>query len=120
MLEVLEEQTTHLLRRARLIRASLMCLLCTIACLTACSLLSGLSVVWPPAAPAAVALFVAGMLLLLASVVPAVAELRKALDPVELETELVAGLTEAVEARRGRPPGSFGGAERAAGSGTVA
>ena len=43
MLEVLEEQTTHLLRRARLIRASLMCLLCTIACLTACSLLSGLS-----------------------------------------------------------------------------
>ena len=120
MLEVLEEQTAHLLRRARLIRATLMCLLCTIGCLTACSLLSGLSVVWPLAAPAAVVLFVAGMLLLLASVVPAILELRRALDPVELETELVAGLTEAVEARPRRASEVSGRTGHAAGSGTVA
>src|SRR5215212_1794493 len=61
LLEVLEEQTVHLLRRARLVRATLACLLSTIACLTACSLLSGLSVLWAPAAPGAVALFILGM-----------------------------------------------------------
>ena len=93
MLEVLEEQTAHLLRRARLIRRTLLCLLSTIASLTLCSLLSGLGVVWPPAAVAAVALFLVGMALLLAGILFAMAELVRALDPVELETEFVAGLT---------------------------
>jgi hypothetical protein len=100
LLEVLEEQTAHLLRRARLIRSTLVCLLCTIACLTACSLLSGLATVWPPATGEAVALFVAGMALMLAAVVFALLELRRALDPVELETQFVAGLTEGPGARR--------------------
>jgi hypothetical protein len=99
LLEVLEEQTAHLLRRARLIRSTLVCLLSTIACLTACSLLSGLGTVWPPAAAGAVALFVTGMALMLAAVVFAIVELRGALDPVELETEFVAGLTEGLGAR---------------------
>jgi hypothetical protein len=93
MLEVLEEQTAHLLRRARLIRRTLLCLLSTIASLTLCSLLSGLGVVWPPAAVAAVAVFLLGMALLLAGILFAMAELVRALDPVELETEFVAGLT---------------------------
>jgi hypothetical protein len=111
MLEVLGEQTDHLLRRARLLRSALMCLLCTIACLTACSLLSGLAVLWPAAAGAAVGLFVAGMLLLLAAVVLAMCELRRALDPVELETQLVSGLTEGLGSRA---PGNAGAAARIA------
>ena len=94
LLEVLEDQTASLLRRARLVRTTLVCLLCTIACLTVCSLLSGLGAAWPPAALGAVALFVAGMGLMLAAVVFDILELRRALDPVELETQFVAGLTE--------------------------
>src|SRR5215203_4686381 len=94
MLEVLEEQTAHVLRRARLIRSTLACLLSTIACLTVCSLLSGMSVIWPRVTVAAVAVFVAAMALLLLGVVFAMLELRQALDPVELEAQFVAGLTE--------------------------
>jgi hypothetical protein len=115
LLEVLEEQTAHLLRRARLIRSTLVCLLCTIACLTLCSLLSGLGTVWPPAAVGAVALFVAGMGLLLAGVVLAILELRRALDPVELETQFVAGLTGAIGARS--RSGADAAGEEAAGAG---
>jgi Zn-dependent alcohol dehydrogenase len=99
LLEVLEEQTAHVLRRARLIRSTLVCLLCTIACLTGCSLLSGLGAVWPPAAVGAVVLFVGGMGLMLAAVTFAILELRRALDPVELETEFVAGFTETLGPR---------------------
>jgi hypothetical protein len=101
MMEVLEEQTTHLLRRARLIRSTLACLLSTIACLTLCSMLSGLSVIWPPATVPAVALFLAGMALLLSGVVFAMLELRQALDPVELETEFVSGFTTGFAIRAG-------------------
>ena len=116
LLEVLEEQTAHLLRRARLIRSTLVCLLCTIACLTLCSLLSGLGTVWPPAAVGAVALFVTGMGLLLAAVLLAILELRQALDPVELETQFVAGLTE----RFGASPAAAEGGVAAESNGNAA
>ena len=120
LMEVLEEQTRHLFRRARLVRGALGCLLGTIACLTVCSLLSGLSVLWYPAAAGAVALFVAGMLLLLSAVGLAMAELRGALDPVELETELVAGLTERLGVRVARAAAADDGPahDGAAGAGT--
>ena len=55
---------------------------------------TGLSIVVPAAAGFAVALFLAGMVLLLAAVVLAIAELRRALDPVELESRYVASVTE--------------------------
>jgi len=55
--------------------------------------------VWPPAAVGAVVLFVIGMVLMLAAVLLAVLELRRALDPVELETQFVAGLTEGFGSR---------------------
>jgi hypothetical protein len=116
LLKVLEVQTASVLRRARLIRSTLVCLLCTIACLTVCSLFSGLGAVWPPAAVGAVALFVAGMGLMLAAVVFAILELRRALDPVELETQFVAGLTEGFGGRVG---GRVASAAEAAGGGDV-
>lgn len=94
VLDMLEEQTRRVARRARLIRLTLLCLLATIGCLTLCSLVTGISVLWPPAIYAAVGLFIVGLLLLLSGVVLAMLELKGALDPVELESEFVARLTE--------------------------
>ena len=93
LLDVLEQQTDHVARRARLIRSTLMSLLATIMCLTLCSLFSGLGVVFEPALVLAFVLFVAGMMLLVVGVSLAMTELRRALDPVELESRYVASLT---------------------------
>jgi hypothetical protein len=54
MLAALKAQTTHLMNRARLIQKSLSCLLLTIACISICSLVLGLSVLWPSLIVAAV------------------------------------------------------------------
>jgi hypothetical protein len=64
--------------------------LLTIACLALCSLSLGLTVLWPALLPAAAALFVAGLLSLLAGVLVAMRELKAALDPVALESRFVA------------------------------
>ena len=106
LLDVLEEQTAHVTARARLIRSTLMCLLSTIGCLTLSSMLTGLSMFVPGAAGVAVAMFVAGMVLLLVAVGLAVTELRRALDPVELESRFVDSL--AVDERAA---GTGGGSE---------
>jgi hypothetical protein len=89
ILESLSEQTVRILRRAKLIRATLLFLLATIAVLVVSSLLSGLTVIWPTLMPAAAASFAAGMGLLLGAVWCAAAELVAALHPAELETEVV-------------------------------
>jgi hypothetical protein len=94
LLDVLEEQTSHVARRARLVRSTLSCLLCAIACLTLCSMLSGLSFIAEALVPAAVAAFVLGMALLLLAVIFALLELRQALDPVELESRFVSSVTD--------------------------
>ena len=93
LLDVLEQQTERVAARARLVQATLMCLLATVGCLTACSLFSGVGILFPPAFALAVALFFAGMILLLLAVFLAVLELRRALDPVELESRFVTGRT---------------------------
>ncbi len=93
ILESLTAQSIQMCRRARLIRATLNCLLGAIASLVICSLLNGLTVLWPAALSSAVAFFVIGMLLLLGGVACAAAELRGALDPAELETDVVSELT---------------------------
>jgi hypothetical protein len=94
LLDVLEEQTSHVARRARLVRSTLSCLLCAIGCLTLCSVLTGLSLVAQPLVVAAVVAFVLGMALLLLAVAFALLELRQALDPVELESRFVARVTD--------------------------
>ena len=92
VLRMLEVQTTRVVGRARLLRATLLCLLSTIACLTACSLAAGLSVMLPRAVYAATALFITGMLLLLVAVSFAMREMMSALDPIEMESHFVAGV----------------------------
>src|SRR5688572_28611582 len=73
-LGMLDVQVRRVMRRARLIRRTLQCLLMTIAALALCSLALGLSAVWPPLLYPAVVLFVAGLLLMVAGVAFAFAE----------------------------------------------
>ncbi len=56
-------------------------------------MLNGLTVLWPAALVPAVIFFVIGMLFLLGGVACAAAELRDALDPAELEMDVVSELT---------------------------
>src|SRR3954468_5650391 len=94
---MLEVQTRQVLRRARLIRSTLLCLLLSIALLASCSLSVGLSIVWPSMIYAAVVLFVFGLGLMIVGVVLAMIELQGALDPVELESKFVRDIVDDFE-----------------------
>jgi hypothetical protein len=93
MLGMLKLQTERIERRARLLRSTLMCLLGTIACLALCSLCVGLSTIVPALLLPAAVLFIVGMLLVVLGVGFAMAELARALDPVELESRFVTELS---------------------------
>jgi hypothetical protein len=97
MLESLEMQTTDIMNRARLIRRALSCFLLTIACLSICSLVLGLSVLWPRLMIASVVCFIIGMTLLVVGVIFAMRELYRALQPVELESRFIAEIAGAIE-----------------------
>src|SRR3954470_15426656 len=84
LIGMLETQTRHVTRRARLIRHTLGSLLLTIACLALRSLCVGLSTVWAGMIYLAVPLFVIGMLMVVVAVALAMWELKLALDPVNL------------------------------------
>jgi hypothetical protein len=96
MLEALEVQSTHVINRAHLIRRALSCFLLTIACLSICSLVLGLSVLWARLIIAAVVFFIAGMTLLIVGVIFAMKELYRALQPVELESRFVSEIVDAI------------------------
>ena len=96
MLGAMEVQTTYLMSRARLIQKSLSCFLLTIAFLSTCSLLLGLSVLWQALIVAAVVFFVVGMVVLIVGVVFAMMELRRALQPVELESRFVTEIIDSI------------------------
>jgi hypothetical protein len=91
---MLDEQTKEVLARAKLIRRTLQFLLFTMAALTLCSLSMGVSVPWPPAVFIAAALFFVGMALLATAIAFAIAEIGRALRPVELESSFVERLSE--------------------------
>ena len=93
ILENLAEQTVRIRRRAKMIRATLLCLLSAILALVLSSLLNGLTIVWPSATFAAAGMFVTGMLLLFSGITAALIEMIIALEPVQLETEVIAELT---------------------------
>ena len=97
MMEALQVQSTHVMNRARLIRRALSCFLLTIACLSICSLVLGLSVLWARLIVAAVVLFITGMTLLVIGVIFAMKELHRALQPVELESRFVSEIVDAIE-----------------------
>ncbi|HEY3412439.1 MAG TPA: DUF2721 domain-containing protein [Armatimonadota bacterium] len=98
LLDMLQVQTTHVTRRARLIQRTLLCLLTAIGSLIVSSLCSGLSIEWPEAITVAAIMFVVGLLSVLAAVVFAMRELLAALEPIELESQFVADLVEGIEA----------------------
>jgi len=89
VLELLELQTTHVIRRAKLIRLTLLFLLLTIGMLIGCSLMLGLSVLLPRAMYVAIPLYVLGLLSMLTATVAAAVELKRALEPVELESRFI-------------------------------
>jgi hypothetical protein len=94
LLAMLHDQTSHSLRRARLIRLTLFCLLTTIACLAVCSLCLGLTVYCQTLLVPAAVCFVAGLASLLVGILVAMVELKASLDPVELESRFMAQLAE--------------------------
>jgi len=81
----LDGQFEGLLRRAKLVRAALAALLCTVASMLVCSLALGLMIVAPFAGEVALAVFVVGVSTALVAIVYAMLELRLALDPVAVE-----------------------------------
>lgn len=89
LLEIFQTQTDSLVRRIRLIRGTLFCLLFTIAAMVLCSLALGLSVMLPGLLWLAAAFFIVGLSLLLGAIGFAVLDLRVAIDPVVLETAFV-------------------------------
>jgi hypothetical protein len=97
MLESLQVQTTEIMNRARLIRRALACFLLTIACLSICSLVLGLSVLWPRLIVASVVFFIVGMMLLVIGVLFTMIELLQALHPVELESRFISEIADAIE-----------------------
>ena len=92
IMESLSEQTIRILRRARLIRDTLLSLLTVIALLVISSLLNGVAIFWPGAAIASAVFFVAGMSMLLTAVACAAAEVILALGPAEMEAGVVSEL----------------------------
>src|SRR4051812_9572936 len=81
-LDKLAHQTARTMRRARLVRFTLLCVLGTNALLVLSSLFNGLTVVWADAQFGAAMLYLAGMVLLLTGIVAAIVELLMALDVV--------------------------------------
>lgn len=81
---ILDRQVDAIVRRARLIRASLACLLTTILCMLACSLTLGLTVLlrveW-----LAMTFFALGICTMAAAIIFALRELVRSLDPLLLE-----------------------------------
>lgn len=92
LMENLEFQTARVMRRARLIRLTLIFLLVTIALLIGCSILLGLSALVPPVIFPAIALFVLGLLTMLAGTITAIIELKAALEPAEVESRFVSAI----------------------------
>jgi hypothetical protein len=97
MLESLEVQTTEIMNRAHLIRQALSCFLLTIACLSMCSLVLGLSVLWPRLIVSSVVFFIVGMALLIVGIIFAMKELYCALQPVELESRFIDEIVSSID-----------------------
>ena len=89
LLELLEQQTAHVIRRAKLIRLTLLFLLLTVGMLVCCCFMLGLSVLFPAAMFVAIGLFELGLLSMLAGTIAAALELKSALAPAELESRFV-------------------------------
>lgn len=88
-IEMLHDQGHRVMRRARLVRDCLLCLLTTVLCMLACSLALGAAAWIPRLDWLAVALFYLGVVVMMAGVAMAIFELRLALDPLALEHDMM-------------------------------
>jgi hypothetical protein len=94
LLELLEEQSVRVVRRAKLIRVTLLFLLLTISELIVCCIMLGISVLASQTIFVAIALFMLGLLTLLAGIISAMFELKAALEPAELESHFVSDMVQ--------------------------
>jgi len=81
----LDEQVDHLMRRAQLVRAALVCLLVVVLSMLLCSLALGMSLFARWFATVALGTFAAGIVVMIVAVVLALLELRVALVPAAIE-----------------------------------
>ncbi|MCR4411774.1 MAG: DUF2721 domain-containing protein [Thermoguttaceae bacterium] len=88
-LHVLDELGHQLFERARLIRDSLVCLLVAVLAMLACSLALGLEPLSPTFGLAALALFVVGIVVMMAGIVRAIQDLGATLDPLRFEHDMI-------------------------------
>ncbi len=88
-LHVLDELGHQLFERARLIRDSLVCLLVAVLAMLACSLALGLEPLAPAFGLAALALFVVGILVMMAGIVRAIQDLAATLYPLRFEHDMI-------------------------------
>lgn len=91
-LQFLEEQATGILRRARLLRNGIFCLIIAVFSLVWTSFLIGLSLTFPFLDPCVPIFFVAGLLFLLTGLFFAGMEIKVALNPIQMESDFVQGL----------------------------
>ena len=89
LLGVLGTQTDSLVRRIRIIRATLFCLLSTIIAMVLCSLLLGLSMINDALVPWSVGFFILGLTTLILAMAFAMMDLLVAIQPVVMESEYV-------------------------------
>jgi hypothetical protein len=89
LLGILGTQTDSLVRRIRVIRRTLFCLLSTIVAMVLCSLLLGLSMVVPSLIGWSVGFFILGLTMLLGAMAFAMVDLTIAIQPVVMESEYV-------------------------------
>lgn len=88
-LHILDELGHQLFQRGRMIRDALVLLLAAVECMIVCSLSLGLGSVWAWFDWAALATFVAGMLVMIAGIFRAIQELAIALQPVSYEHDMM-------------------------------
>jgi Protein of unknown function (DUF2721) len=89
LLGVLGTQTDSLVRRIRILRSVLFCLLSTISAMVFCSLLLGLSMINRDLVGWSVASFILGLALLILAMGFAMMDLMVAIQPVVMESEYV-------------------------------
>jgi hypothetical protein len=96
VVEMLGRQTAAVLKRARLIRATLTCLLAGILCLIGCSFALGVAALFAEAHAmaklAAPVAFTAGVTSFFIGILFAICEIRQALGPIEMESQFVRSL----------------------------
>ncbi len=96
-LEGIDDQTTRMLCRARLMRITLLMLFCAVICLVISSLLLGVSIFFDGVDAVAVIIFVGGLLCVLVAMVSSIIEISRALEAVGFEHDRVTKLCDTCE-----------------------